>query len=313
MTTTTRYTYNGEVPIAYQDLGGTGGEPLLLVMGLGTTRFWWPDGLVRELVARGFHVAAYDQRDAGESGRVTAPPAGHPVTALLRRTAPAYRAEDLTDDAVAVLDALGWPRAHLFGHSLGGLVAQRVAVRHPQRVLTLTSSAAVPSDAGALGALRHVRPGPVLRLARLHHPETPEGNLALAVALARILAAPERAVGPDDVREFVEREAAHGLAGFRDAQAQSRQIGAKWSGGPLARIAAPTLVLHGERDPLLRPSAARALTAAVPGARLRIMPGAGHLLTREHWAPYADELRAHATRSSVSAVSPAGGAAARRE
>ncbi|PJN25407.1 alpha/beta fold hydrolase [Kitasatospora sp. CB02891] len=292
--TTTRFTHNGGVPLAYEDLGGAGGEPLLLVMGLGTSRFWWPDGLVRELVARGFHVAAYDQRDAGESGRVTAPPAGHPVSALLRRTAPAYRAEDLTDDAVAVLDALGWPCAHLFGHSLGGLVAQRVAIRHPERVSTLTSSSAMPSDAGPLDALRHVRPGPVLRMGRLHFPDTPEGNLALAVAVARILAAPERAVGPEDVREFVDREAAHDVASFRDAQAQSRQIGAKWSGGPLARIAAPTLALHAERDPLIRPSAARALAAAAPNARLRVMPGAGHLLTREHWAPYADELHAHA-------------------
>ncbi|MFD7644641.1 alpha/beta fold hydrolase [Kitasatospora sp. NPDC059795] len=295
--TTTRWTHNGEVPLAYEDLGGAGGEPLLLVIGLGTSRFWWPAGLVRELVARGFHVAAYDQRDAGESGRVSAPPAGHPVSALLRRTAPAYRAEDLTDDAVAVLDALGWPRAHLFGHSLGGLVAQRIAIRHPDRVRTLTSSAAMPSDAGPLGALRHVRPGPVLRMARLHFPDTPDGNLALAVALARILAAPERAVGPEDVREFVEREAAHGVASFRDAQAQSRQIGAKWSGGPLSRIAAPTLALHAERDPLLRPSTARALAAAVPHARLRVMRGAGHLLTSEHWAPYADALQVHATNT----------------
>ncbi|MFJ5927724.1 alpha/beta fold hydrolase [Kitasatospora sp. NPDC092948] len=291
---TTRYTHNGEVPLAYEDLGGAGGEPLLLVMGLGTSRFWWPDGLVRELLARGFHVAAYDQRDAGESGRVTAPPAGHPVAALLRRTAPAYRAEDLTDDAVAVLDALGWPQAHLFGHSLGGLVAQRTAIRHPDRVLTLTSSAAMPSDAGPLGALRHVRPGPVLRMARLHFPDTSEGNLALAVELARILAAPARTVGPDDVREFVEREAAHDIASFRDAQAQSRQIGAKWSGGPLARITAPTLALHAAHDPLLRPSAAHALATAVPHARLQVIPGAGHLITHEHWSPYADAVRTHA-------------------
>ncbi|WNM29608.1 alpha/beta hydrolase [Streptomyces sp. Li-HN-5-11] len=288
----TRYACNGEIQIAYEDLGGAGGDPLLLVMGLGTSRFWWPDGLVRELVCRGFHVVAYDQRDAGQSTRLPDQRVGPPVRALLRREAPAYSAEDLTDDAVAVLDAVGWERAHLFGHSMGGLVAQRTAIRHPRRVLSLTTSSAVPSDAKGLSVLRYLRPGPLLRFARLHHPATPEGDLALAVDVARILAAPGRRVGERDVREFVEKEAAHQVRSFRDDKAQSRQIGAKWSGGPLARITAPTLVLHGEGDPLLRVVAAHHIAAAVPGARLRTLPGVGHFLPHDVWSAYADELRA---------------------
>ncbi|QHA02197.1 alpha/beta fold hydrolase [Streptomyces broussonetiae] len=293
----TRFAHNGEIQIAFEDLGGAGGDPLLLVMGLGTTRFWWPNGLVAELVGRGFHVVAYDQRDAGESTHLPNRRVGPPIKALLQREVPAYSVEDFTDDAVAVLDALGWEGAHLFGHSMGGLIAQRIAIRHPQRVLSLATSSAVPSDAKGLSILRYLRLACLPRFARLHYPETPQGNLDLAVAIARILATPGQHIDEHDVREFVDKEAVHQVASFRDSKAQSRQIGAKWQGGPLAQITAPTLVLHGERDPLLRVSSARDVAAAIPGARLHLVPGVGHFLTRDVWATYADELRALANQA----------------
>lgn len=300
----TRFAHNDGVEIAFEDLGGAGGDPLLLVMGLGASRFWWLSGLVNELLERGFHVVAYDQRDAGESSRMPDRRVGPPIKALLSRNAPAYSAEDLTDDAVAVLDALGWERAHIFGHSMGGLVAQRTAIRHPQRLLSITSSSAVPSDAGGLSVLRYVHLSLVARFARLHYPETPQGNLDLAVAVARLLAAPGQEIGEDDVRELVDLEAAHGVTSFRDSKAQSRQVGAKWHGGRLAQIVVPTLVLHGEQDPQLRVTAARYIAAAVPGARLRTFPDVGHFVARPAWAAYADELRAHADRANEQA--PAG-------
>jgi pimeloyl-ACP methyl ester carboxylesterase len=124
-----RYARNGDVQIAFEDLGGAGGDPLLLIMGLAVSRFWWPDSLVADFVSRGFHVAAYDQRDAGQSTRFPDAGTASPLAAVLRRSSPAYTAEDMTDDAVAVLDALGWDSAHLFGHSMGGQVAQRTALR----------------------------------------------------------------------------------------------------------------------------------------------------------------------------------------
>ena len=288
---TTSYADNAGTRIAFEELGGAGGERLLLVMGLGTSRFWWPDGLVDEFVRRGFHVAAYDERDEGESTRFPDQRVGPPIKALLRRAAPAYSAEDLTDDAIAVLDALGWDRAHLFGHSMGGLVAQRTAIRHPHRVASLTSSSAVPSDAKGLSVLRYVRLARLRDFARLHYPQTPDGNLELAVAIARILAAPSRHIDERDVREFVEKEAAHQVSSFRDAKAQSRQVGAKWHGGTLDQISAPTLVLHGDQDPLLRVRAAHDLAAAIPGARKRIMPDVGHFLARESWSTYAAAVR----------------------
>ena len=107
-----RYAVNGRVRIAFEDLGGAGGDPLLLIMGLAVSRFWWPDALVAEFVRRGFHVVSYDQRDAGQSTHFAEAGTASPLAAVLRRRSAAYSAEDMTDDAVAVLDALGRNSAH---------------------------------------------------------------------------------------------------------------------------------------------------------------------------------------------------------
>src|ERR1700753_3405946 len=161
--TEAEYARNGDVRIAYDQLAGADGDPLLLIMGLGVSRFWWPAGLAREFAAHGFAVARYDQRDAGQSTRMPGTGPRNPFAALARRRSP-YTAEDMADDAVAVLDALGWTRAHVFGASLGGQIAQRVALRHPDRVLSVTSAAALPSDVSGLRAWRYVRLGLLARV-----------------------------------------------------------------------------------------------------------------------------------------------------
>src|SRR6202049_390686 len=234
-----RYARNGEVQIAFEDLGGAGGDPLLLIMGLAVSRFWWPRGLVDELVRRGFHVVAYDQRDAGESTHFPDAGTASPIVAVLRRRSAAYTAEDMTDDAVAVLDALGWESAHLFGHSMGGQLAQRTALRHPGRVRSITSSASLPSDVGRLGAGRYVRLGLVARLARMKFPEGRDGDIALAVAVTRAVASPDYPFDEEAVRRLAEQDQ---VSGVRDTAAQSRQAGAKWHGGRLSQLHVPTLV-----------------------------------------------------------------------
>jgi pimeloyl-ACP methyl ester carboxylesterase len=299
-----RYAVNGQVRIAFEDLGGAGGDPLLLIMGLAVSRFWWPDALVSEFLRRGFHVVAYDQRDAGQSTRYPDAATASPLAAVLRRRSPAYSAEDMTDDAVAVLDALGWDSAHLFGHSMGGQVAQRTALRHPGRVRSLTSSASLPGDVGGLAAGRYIHLGLVARLARMKFPESRDGDIALAVAAARLIASPDHPVDEQAVRASAARDQ---VSGVRDTAAQSRQAGAKWHGGRLSQLRVPALVLHGSADPLVRPAAARRTAKAISGARLVILPGAGHYLPAGMYPQVAGEVRALADRAA--ATPPQAGAA----
>ncbi|MFG2007150.1 alpha/beta fold hydrolase [Spirillospora sp. NPDC048911] len=285
--TPTRWARNGNIQLAYDRMAGDG-DPLLLVTGLGVSRRWWPDGLCRALAAHGFAVARYDQRDSGESTHLPPTATGSPITALFRKRGEAYTAEEMTDDAVAVLDALGWEPAHLLGQSLGGAVAQRVAVRHPGRVQTLTTVSAVPGDASGLATLRYIRLGTLAKLARMKFPQTPEGDIEAGVALARLLASPAYPFDERATREEIERLAD---AGVHDRDSQSRQIGARWHGAPISAITVPTLVLHGTADPLIKPKAANDITARIPGARFVPLPGVGHELPAPVWDQVAAEIR----------------------
>jgi pimeloyl-ACP methyl ester carboxylesterase len=293
--TPTRYAHNGTVDIAYDVLAGSQGEPLLLVMGLGTSRFWWPVGLCREFAARGFAVARYDQRDAGESTRMPDMGSSNPFAALARRRG-GYTSEDMTDDAIAVLDGLGWERAHLFGASLGGIIAQRIALRHPDRVISVVSDAGIPSDTSGLGAFRYIRFGMLARLSKLKFPEGRDGDIQMSLALARAVASPTYPFDETAAREWIEREAD---SGPRDTKAQSRQVGASWHGPKLRELRKPTLVLHGDHDPLLRVSAARDTAKAIVGARLVLLPGAGHDLPEPLWSTIANEVRRNADRATA--------------
>ena len=296
--TPTKFAHNGAVDIAYDQLAGAEREPLLLIMGLGVSRFWWPTGLAEALADQGFAVARYDQRDAGQSTRMPDRGATNPFVAVIRKRG-SYTSEDMTDDAVAVLDALGWERAHVFGASLGGVIAQRLALRHPDRVLSVVSAAALPSDVTGIRGGRYVRFGLLARLARTKFPPGREGDIALALMLARSVASPAYPFDEDAAREWIEREVDQGP---RDQKAQSRQSGATWHGGKLRDLHKPVLVLHGDRDPILRVSAARATAKAIDGARLVILPGVGHDLPAPLWPMIAREVRDLADRSRPSGV-----------
>ena len=285
--TPTHYARNGEVTIAYDQLAGSQGEPLLLVMGLAVSRFWWPAGLAQAFADQGFAVARYDQRDAGQSTRMPDTGSSNPFAAVTRKRG-AYSSEDMTDDAIAVLDALGWERAHIFGASLGGIIAQRIALRHPGRVLSVTSAMGMPSDAVGIKGGRYVRFGLLAKLSRAKFPAGREGDIALSLMLAREVASPAYPFDEDAAREWIEREAD---SGPRDTRAQSRQVGAPWHGPKLRELHKPVLVLHGDQDPILRVSAGRATAKAVDGARLVILPGVGHDLPAPLWPDIAREVR----------------------
>lgn len=282
---------NGAVRLAYEDLGPPGGAPLLMVIGLGASRFWWPPGWLSCLQDHGFRPAVFDLRDCGESTHVPRGTAARGGRAVLRGRPPAYRAEDLADDAAAVLDALGWPAAHVFGLSFGGVVAQRLALRHPDRVRTLTVFAAGPSDAGTLAvAWRYLRWGTQARLLRLTLRARKDPDVAAAVL--RLTATPGYPADEEEARAATARDRAHGLAGFQDMAAQARLTGARWRGPALSELRKPVLVMCGGADPVLRPRASRDIAAAVPGARLVVLPGVGHGLPRAVWPTVAGEMRA---------------------
>lgn len=288
--TPTRWARNRNVRPAFDTWADTDeGEPLLLLMGLGASRAWWPDGLCRTLSEHGFAVARYDRRDAGESTHLPPTKTRLPVTALLRRRGEAYTAEDMADDAVAVLDSLGWGSTHLSGMSLGGAVAQRVAVRHPDRVRTLTSMSAVPGDATGLRTLRHIHVPALAKLSRLSFPDTKEGAIQVNLAISRFCASPGH---PFDEQQACAQAERLADVGALDTRAQSRQIGAQRHGPAISTITAPTLVLHGQDDPLLRPRAATAIASRIPGARLVNLPGVGHDIPEPVWHTVAEEVRA---------------------
>ena len=262
---------NGAVRLAYDDLGPPGGEPILMLMGLAASRFWWPPGLLTALHEQGFRPVVLDVRDSGESTRMRG----------------RYRAEDLADDVIAVADDLGLAAAHVFGLSFGGVVAQRVALRHPTRVRTMTCYAAGPSDAGlAAVVLRYFQWGTQLKLVRMvRRARTDE---ELAVTVMDVAGYPG---GGDFARAVVARDREHGIRSFRDTAAQGRQTRARWHGPRLREMRVPALVMCGDADPVLRPRASRDTAAAIPRARLTVLPGAGHMPPPESWATIARAIR----------------------
>ncbi|MGW3342250.1 alpha/beta fold hydrolase [Nonomuraea rubra] len=280
---------NGEVKLAYERMGAQDGEPLLLIAGTALQMVAWADGLCAELAARGFAVVRYDNRDSGLSSQVGGG----------SRRRPAYTLDDMADDAVAVMDALGWDGAHLFGAAAGGTIAQLIALRRPHRVRTLALAA---SYAG--WRLGRTRPGAILRMLAkgLRRPAPGrEGYARGFVEAVRPLTSAEYPLDEELWREIAltmfDRCPEPGPGSMRQAAALQA------AGDLLPRlggVTAPTLVIHGEADPMVRLRAAREIAGAVPGARLVLYPGMGHDLPRGLWPSIADELRALATGSAPS-------------
>ncbi|OLF18188.1 alpha/beta fold hydrolase [Actinophytocola xanthii] len=282
-------TSNGDIEIAYQTVGPAGGRPLLLITGFTAPMAAWPDGFCAALVDRGFHVARFDNRDAGRSSRAT------------RR----YTLAEMAGDALAVLDALGWPAAHVVGQSMGGMVGQVLAARHGERVLSLTSMSSAPDHRVRVDPRRL---GLVLRYLVLSA-RTPAGPAAAGEQLVRLM----RLIGspgypPDEA--WLRRLGAESFAHRTDLAASRRQVAAVRAAGDrraeLAGVRVPTLVLHGEADPAQPPRAGRATAAAIPGARFVGYPGMGHDVPRELWPAISAEIEAvAASRDGVAGPGPA--------
>jgi pimeloyl-ACP methyl ester carboxylesterase len=278
---------NGDVELAYQSFGPADGSPLLLIMGVGAPMSLWHDDLCAALVDRGFRVARFDNRDAGRSSRVGEP----------------YTLADMALDAVAVLDALRWPAAHLVGASLGGMIGQVMAVHHGTRVHSLTCVSSAPCHSWRVS---RPRIGTLLRLAALGR-KAGTGRDAAGedlVNLFRIVGSPSHPLEEDWLREIGRQSHDHG----HDPAGGQRQLRAIRAAGDrraeLSAVRVPTLVIHGEADPMQSVRAAKATAGAIPGARLVTYPGMGHDLPRKLWPAITNEI--HTTATAARCTDPTG-------
>jgi pimeloyl-ACP methyl ester carboxylesterase len=291
--------HNGNVSLAFEQVSDDGGEPLLLVMGLGMQMIYWPDGLLAEFADAGFTVARFDNRDSGASTHLTwlGAPSLPALVAAPRLVAP-YRISDMAADAVAVLDALGWDSAHVLGTSLGGMVAQAVAIEHPERVRSLTSLVSTPAPWLGLPTRR----GAAALLAPPAH--NPDEAAERAVATFRVIGSPGYPLDEDWLRAYARRAFARGAAAGADAGSPRRQLAAAMASpsrvSGLRGLRVPTLVVHGEDDPLIRPAAGRATARAVPGAQLLTFRGMGHNLPAALWSEVVAAVRECAARARKS-------------
>ncbi|MDB5959127.1 MAG: alpha/beta hydrolase [Massilia sp.] len=282
-------TANG-ITIAYETAGDPKATPVLLVMGLGMQLTAWPDDFVDGLVDLGYYVIRFDNRDCGLSTKLTGAGAPNLKLALLKSVLrlplrPAYSLADMAGDALAVMNALGVARAHVVGMSMGGMIAQIMAARHPQRVASLTSMMSSSGRRGLPGPTRAARAALLRPLpkARAGARAGAAARLAEQVRLVDHLVGVLRTIGspayPSPERPLRERLLAavarnvcpHGVA---------RQLMATIADGSraalLAQIACPTLVIHGAADPLVPLACGVDTAKLVPGARLEIIEGMGH-------------------------------------
>lgn len=283
--------HNAQIAIAYETVGSAEGEPLLLISGTGVQMLIWPDDFCAALADRGFHVARFDNRDMGLSTHLTGTAAPGWLKTMLRPSAAPYRLEDMADDAVAVMDALGWASAHVAGTSMGGMIAQTLAIRHPSRVRTLTSIMSTPSSRIATRPKLAV----IRELARSGGAPVTNAEEAAdeAVALKRVAGSPGYPLDEETVRDIARRSfQRHPGSNEDDLRQRAAVVASGDRRKALARVRVPTAVLHGEDDPMVRPNGGRATAAAIPGAKLVIYPGMGHNLPRALWPSMIDEISA---------------------
>ena len=283
----------GEIELCYETFGDPADPAMLLIMGLGTQMLGWQAEFCEQLAARGFHVVRYDNRDIGRSTILEDYPAPT-LGQLIRRDkrAAAYTLADLAADGVGLLDHLGIERAHLVGASMGAMIAQLIAARRPERVLSLVS---IMSNTGS----------------RFSGQPAPSTYRLFLRPLAR-----ERKAYIEQAAELFDHIGSRGFekddTAFREQLGEmydrghnpgsaSRQLAAILASGDrtneLRHITAPTLVIHGTDDRLIRPSGGRATARAIPGARLLVIKGMGHDLPRGAWPQLIDAIVENAARA----------------
>lgn len=289
-----RIAHANGIDICYEIFGDAAAEPMLLIMGLGAQMIHWDDDFCRQLAARGFRVIRFDNRDIGKSSKMTGGKRLAPLELLKLRflkipvKAP-YLLRDMAQDVTGLMDVLGIKSAHLVGASMGGMIAQEIAISFPQRVRSLTS---IMSTTGNPKDPPPTREAAAVLMAP--PPATREEYFERYAQTWKILR-----VGsfPQDEaldRARAERTFERGL----NPAGVGRQLRAILASGSrkqrLASVKAPTLVIHGTVDPLVRPEAGKDTAASIPGAKLLMIEGMGHALPIPIWPQIIDAIDKHA-------------------
>jgi pimeloyl-ACP methyl ester carboxylesterase len=283
----------GEVELFYEDLGDLADPPVLLIMGVGAQLPMWPDGFCAQLLKQGYRVIRFDHRDTGLSTKMHGKRANgsvYPrvVRYVLGRTSPVpYTLIDLAEDVKGLLDHLGIERTHVVGASMGGMIAQVLAGRHPDRVLSL--GLIMTSSGRPLSSIPKWR---VIRLAfDAPAKDAPvEDKLAIEVRNISVINGPNFLPPPNQLRRRVEEL----MARSHYPQGMLRQFDAILGTGNLTRytrrITAPTVVIHGSEDPMVRPRNGRNVARVIEGARYVVVDGMGHDLPEPVWRPVVEAL-----------------------
>ena len=287
-------TAEDDLEIHYEDMGDPSDPPVLLIMGLGAQLLLWRKGFCERLVNQGYRVIRYDNRDVGLSSKLHGRRAGGSLIPALARSfiglpSPSvYTLEHMADDAAALLDHLEIDRTHVVGASMGGMIAQIFAARFPHRtaglgiIFSSNNSALLPPPA----------PKALLALIKGPSPDSPrEVIVENSVRVSKIIGSP----GYPTPEEKLRAEAIEGYERSHYPQGIARHFGAVLGSGSLRRfdrqIKAPTVVIHGRADILMRPSGGRAIASAIPNARLVLFDGMAHDLPEALWDDIIGELQ----------------------
>ena len=286
------------IDICFQTFGDPAAEPMLLVMGLGGPMTWWRPEFCRRLAAAGFHVIRYDNRDTGRSSRVRAPVNRATVLQSFfgRGGPPPYTLDDMAADGVGLLDHLGISSAHVVGMSMGGMIAQTIALLHPDRVRSLTS---IMSTTGRRTVgWQDPRLVPLL-LARSS--QTREAYIEGSTRFWRVIGSPAYPETLEAVRDRAGETFDRGVSASGVARQMVAILRQPDRSSRLGQLTMPTLVIHGLDDKMVHVSGGRATAAAIPGAELMLVPGMGHDLPAELYDHFVAAIRRVADRAATPA------------
>lgn len=281
------------VELCYQTFGDPTAEPLLLVMGLGGPMTWWDAELCAQLAARGFYVIRYDNRDTGRSTRVAGRVRrSHLVRAFLGApTRAPYSIADLADDAFGLLDHLGVDSAHVAGISMGGMIAQTMALASPDRVRSLSS---IMSSTGRRSVGRQ-HPSLIPTLLASRGPDR-EAYIRGSITIWRLIGSPRFPQTEETLRKRAGDTFDRGISRAGVLRQMMAVLTQPDRTSALTGLSVPTLVMHGLADKMVHASGGRATAAAVPGARITLISGWGHDMPAPLFPTFADAIRSNADR-----------------